>query len=56
LVVKDLDTLLSWKLDAKMLPGNLKNKAIKLAKWQEVRNTALAAIEEWTDVDGCGRG
>ncbi len=49
LLSKDLDILLRFKLGE--LPGNLKTKAEKLRRWQEVKDQQSLALEPWTAED-----
>ena len=49
LLAKDLDVLLRYKLGE--LPGNLKTKAEKLRRWQEVKDQQSLALEPWTAED-----
>jgi len=50
LLVKELDILLRFKIGE--LPGNLKTKNDKLARWREVRdNDNGATLNPWTEED-----
>jgi len=49
LLAKDLDILLRFKLGA--LSGNLKTKADKLRRWQEVKDQPNIMLEPWTSDD-----
>jgi len=49
LLSKDLDVLLRYKLGE--LPGNLKTKAEKLRRWQELKDQPNPVPEPWTDED-----
>lgn len=50
LIVKDLDALLRFKLGE--LPGNLKTKADKLARWRQVKDANYGAtLNPWTEED-----
>jgi hypothetical protein len=50
LIVKDLDALLRFKLGE--LPGNLKTKADKLARWRQVKDADYGAtLNPWTEED-----
>ena len=46
---KDLDILLRYKLGE--LPGNLKTKAEKLRRWQELKDQPSPIPEPWTAED-----
>jgi hypothetical protein len=49
LLAKDLDVLLRYKLGE--LPGNLKTKADKLRRWQELKDQPIVMLEPWTNDD-----
>jgi hypothetical protein len=49
LLSKDLDVLLRYKLGE--LPGNLKTKAEKLRRWQEVKDQPSITLQPWTNDD-----
>ena len=47
--VKDLDTLLKWKIGK--IPADAKKKADKLIAWQRVKNDPNPPCLPWTDAD-----
>ncbi|CAB9516615.1 unknown protein [Seminavis robusta] len=43
--------LLCWKMGSKTIPGALKNKPEKVAKWMQLKNKEPPSFEPWSEAD-----